>query len=289
MENSNSLKQVAQNILDSSYKIYSDVSLINSSLFRAASSLGVELPEIPQISLAETKENATKSPAIQKENQMEKLSPGKKISLFGVDKKLQQKQEDAEKQVVTHSILRETSKAESGKEEKINKIAHELTSKPNYKMGELEESKIMVAQPEKKAENKISIEEKEAKLDKMSSGMPTKVNIANKEEEKISPLEAVSPASEINPQSEMQKKIFETTNFGKMHGKVVEEEANEILNNPINKLLLLIKEKHSITTSQAAQSLNVRKDLIEQWAKILSQNSLIRVKYQLMGDIILEG
>ncbi|MCL4376275.1 hypothetical protein M1558_02175 [Candidatus Parvarchaeota archaeon] len=290
MDNSSSLKQVAQNILDTSYKIYSDVSLINSSLFRAASSLGVELPEIPQISLAETREKATVSPVIQKVNQEEKLSPGKRIPLFGIDKKLQQQQESTDKQNVIHPILKETAKAESAQEEKINKIAHELTSKPNYKPGEIEESKVIVAQPEKQAENKVSIEEKEAKLNKIQSAMPTKVNIINKEEKKnISPLEAISPASEMSSQSEMQKKIFETTNFGKTPGKAAEEPPDEILNNPLNKLLSLVKEKHSITTSQAAQSLNVSKDLIEKWAKILSQNSLIRVKYQLMGDMILEG
>lgn len=60
-------------------------------------------------------------------------------------------------------------------------------------------------------------------------------------------------------------------------------------NNPINQLLQLIKEKHSVTTSQAAQALNVSKELIDTWAKILSQSSLIRIKYQLMGDTILEG
>ncbi|MCL4397096.1 hypothetical protein M1494_02000 [Candidatus Parvarchaeota archaeon] len=290
MDNSNSLKQVAQNILDTSYKVYSDVSLINSSLFRAASSLGVELPEIPQISLAETREKANARPIIQKVNQEEKLSPGKRIPLFGVDKKLQQQQESTEKQRITHPILKESSKVENAQEDKVNKIAHELTSKPNYKPGEMEESKVMVAQSEKQSENKVSIEEKEAKLNRIQSAMPTKVNVSNKEEEKkISPMEAISHTSEMSPQSEMQKKIFETTNFGKSPEKVIEEESNEISNNPLNKLLSLVKEKHSITTSQAAQSLNVSKDLIEKWAKILSQNSLIRVKYQLMGDMILEG
>ncbi|MCL4398598.1 hypothetical protein M1137_02295 [Candidatus Parvarchaeota archaeon] len=290
MDNSSSLKQVAQNILDTSYKIYSDVSLINSSLFRAASSLGVELPEIPQISLAETREKLTGSTVNLKANTMEKLSAGKKIPLFGVDKKTEKEQISTEKQRTPQPILRETSKEANAYEEKINKIANELPPSPNYKPGNLEENRPMVAATEKPQETKVSMEEKEAKLDKLQAGMPTKVNVVNKPEEpQLSPFEAISHVNKATSQSELQKKIFETTNFGKSQGKVQEEEVNEIANNPLNKLLALIKERHSITTSQAAQSLNVSKDLIDRWAKILSQNSLIRIKYQLMGDTILEA
>ncbi len=290
MDNGSNLKQVAQNILDASYKVYSDVSFINSSLFRAASSLGVELPDVPQINLAETKEKASSSTVTHKVNQTENLSPGKRIPLFGIDKKLKQQQESTEKEVViAHPVLKETQKVETAREQKINKIAHELPSGPNYKPGELPEEKITVAQSGAKTETKVSMEEKEAKLNQIQSAMPSKINIVNKENENvIQPLEAVSPTGELSSQSELQKKIFETTNFGKNAGKGIED-SNEIMNNPLNKLLLLVKEKHSITTSQAAQSLNVSKDLIERWAKILSQNALIRVKYQLMGDMILEG
>ena len=290
MDNSNSLKQIAQNILDTSYKIYSNVSLINSSLFKAASSLGVGLPEIPQIKFAELRERSIVSSVNKKDNQAEKPSMEKRQSLFGIDKRIKQPQESTAEQNTAPLILKETTKAESIHKEKINKIAPELTSKPNYKPGEIEEGKIIVAQPEKQVENKVSIEEKEAKLNRIQSAMPTKVNITNKEDKKnILPIESISPASEMSSQSEMQKKIFETTNFGKTPGKSVGEQADEISNNPLNQLLSLVKEKHSITTSQAAQSLNVSKDLIERWAKILSQNSLIRLKYQIMGDMILEG
>ncbi|MGC8533117.1 MAG: hypothetical protein ACP5MV_00580 [Candidatus Parvarchaeum sp.] len=288
MESKDNLKQIAQNVLDASYKIYSDVSLINSSLFRAASTLGVELPDVPKIDLAETKEKVKSSTLTHKVNPTEDLSPGKKISLFGIDKKLKMQQESTEKEVVAQPVLKEAKNTAVSREQKINKIAHELPSGPNYKPGELSEEKITVAQPGTKTDTKVSIEEKEAKLNKIQSAMPSK-NIVSKENENvIQPLEAVSPAGELSSQSELQKKIFETTNFGKNASKNAED-YNEISNNPLNKLLMLIKEKHSITTSQAAQSLNVSKDLIEKWAKILSQNSLIRVKYQLMGDMILEG
>ena len=296
MDNESSLRQVAQNILDTSYKVYSDVSLINSSLFRAASSLGVELPEVPQISLAETREKANTGLVTNKVNQADKLSSGKRLSLFGIDKRVKQSKERTEKEAISQPVLKETQKLETlheGKtnphEGKTNKIAHELPSGPNYKPGNLTEEKILVAQPVSKTETKVSMEEKETKLNQIQLAMPSKVNTVNNDNNLIRPTEAISTASEMSSQSEMQRKIFETTNFGRIPGKGIEGQVDEILNNPLNKLLLLVKEKHSVTTSQAAQSLNVTKDLIERWARILSQNSLIRVKYQLMGDMILEG
>ena len=289
MDNGDNLKKVTQNILDTSYKVYSDVSLINSSLFRAASSLGVELPEIPQIKLAEIMEKLTASSVNKKGNQVEKSSMEKRLPLFGIDKKLKKSQENTEKVTVSQPALSETQKLKVAHEEKIDKIIHELPSGPNYKPGDLAEGNAgVIAQSGNKTETNVSMEERENKLNKIQSAMPSKV-IVKKDDDLIQPAEAISPASEMNSQSKMQKKIFETTNFGKISGKDEEGQIDEILNNPLNKLLSLVKEKHSITTSQAAQSLNVSKDLIEKWAKILSQNSLIRVKYQLMGDMILEG
>ena len=120
MDNESSLRQVAQNILDTSYKVYSDVSLINSSLFRAASSLGVELPEVPQISLAETREKANAGLVTNKVNQADKLSPGKRLSLFGIDKRVKQSKERTEKEAISQPVLKETQKLETLHEEKTN-------------------------------------------------------------------------------------------------------------------------------------------------------------------------
>ena len=60
MTSANNLKQITQNILDTSYKLYSDTSLISSSLFKAATALGAELPEVPQISFIVTQKEAQK-------------------------------------------------------------------------------------------------------------------------------------------------------------------------------------------------------------------------------------
>ena len=99
------IKQVAQNILDTSYKLYSDVSLMNSSLFRAASALGIELPEIPQISLAATNEKMAATALKQASSAMEKLSEGKKVPLFGISKKSRTQESEEEKQAIPQPVI----------------------------------------------------------------------------------------------------------------------------------------------------------------------------------------
>lgn len=295
MDNGNNLKHIAQNILDTSYKIYSDVSLINSSLFRAASSLGVELPEIPQISLAAGREPNTETALRQASSAMEKLSTGRKTPLFGISRKTVKEREKEEEEPTGMTAVKLSYK--SGKmvaeqhEQKVNKMVSEVPAGQAPIQANLEEeSRSMVASTSKPQETKVTLEEKEAKLNKLQTAMPSKVNVSNKEEtQQISPLESISPKDGLTPQSELQKKIFETTNFGKIAGVPKKEEPSEITNNPLNGLLILIKNKHSLTVTQAAQALNVNRELIEKWAKILSQNSLIRIRYQLMGDTILEA
>ena len=292
MDNGSSLKQVTQNILDASYKVYSDVSLINSSLFRAASSLGIDLQEVPQISLAKTSENTFESKTNKHTTADEKGSTGRKISLFHIEGK-SKNEGKIDKDITVQpqiNMVNEKLKLAESRERKINKNMTALPSVPNYKPDKLEEDKVVVTQPGNRTETKVSIEEKEAKLNKLQAGMPTKLNVVkDKDESQLSPIENISSDNNASSQSELQKTIFETINFGKSFTKGMGEDVNEIANNPLNKLFSLVKERHSITTSQAAQSLNVSKDLIERWAKILSQSSLIRIKYQLMGDMIIEG
>ena len=59
--------------------------------------------------------------------------------------------------------------------------------------------------------------------------------------------------------------------------------------NPVSALLSLVKTKGSITISDAAAQLNVNRTLVEKWAKILNQSSLLRIKYQMVGDTIMEA
>ncbi len=59
--------------------------------------------------------------------------------------------------------------------------------------------------------------------------------------------------------------------------------------NPVSSLLSLVKSRKSITISEAASELKVPREYIEKWAKILQQNMLIRMKYELVGDAKLEA
>ena len=287
---SNDLKRATQSILDTSYKLYSDVSLINSSLFRAASALGVELKEIPKISLAMTKEKVSSNP-IKTTNPQEKISEGKKIALFGFPKPKVNKEEVDNKDTFayksTQTATEEHIKDIENKGQKVNKIANELPSKVAFKPENISQSNsTIVATSQKKEETKESLEEKENKLNSLQ-GKATKLEVKETiEKPEVSPFEAVSLEKQFNPNSNSQKKVFEVQNAA---NKEENEEEALTESNPLNNLLKLVKEKHSITITQAAQTLNVNRDLIERWAKILTQSSLIRIKYQLMGDAILEA
>ena len=305
------LKQIAQNVLDTSYKLYSDISLINSSLFKAAYSLGVQLPEVPQISLSMTNEKTaqpvkqsgsilgrmhlgvtnekTAQPLKSFDSTREKSSKTRSMPLAGVSTDVNI--DELGTPSIHHPAmnLRKEEKAENlnDREQKINKVTSQLARAPASNTADSDTDNTNIgANKFRNEEKKVSLEEKENKLNALQGGR-IKVDIKqNGEVIEESPFEEVSFEKQLSPQSNLQKKIFETTNFGR---KNATEETSSISDNPLNRLLRLIKEKHSVTTTQAAQALNVSKDLIERWAKILNQSSLIRIKYQLVGDTILEG
>ncbi|MCL5009402.1 MAG: hypothetical protein M1433_00230 [Candidatus Parvarchaeota archaeon] len=68
-----------------------------------------------------------------------------------------------------------------------------------------------------------------------------------------------------------------------------EKETVMASNNPVSNLLNLVKTKHSITIGEAAATMNVNRTLVETWAKLLNSNALLKIKYQLVGDTILEA
>jgi hypothetical protein len=285
MTSANNLKQITQNILDTSYKLYSDTSLISSSLFKAATALGAELPEVPQISFIVTQKEVQKNAPKETGNAIETIPEVKKAPFFRLPKK------DHEKAPEKHLVgsqntvnLEQESKLRLAEqhEQKINKIAKELPKELSYKPVNLQsEERGLVAPTSKQSETKISLEEKEAKLNSLQRQGPVKVENKEKIETKF---EGTSLERQYSSQS---KPGLNTTNLGTTNGS--NEEINEIVNNPLNRLLSIVKERHSITSTQAAQSLNVSKELIEKWARILNQSSLVRIRYQLMGDMILEA
>ncbi|EFD93228.1 MAG: hypothetical protein BJBARM5_0022 [Candidatus Parvarchaeum acidophilus ARMAN-5] len=270
------------------------VSLISSSLFRAASTMGKELPEIPQISLAMANEERKKV-----ENKPKGLfqgikTPEKTASATNFDNMASKTQKvikmfsdttpsnlsnnsdifDEESKNNSKKIDSQSNKKKdmlktslSEREEALDKIAKGFVKGPtttenNDVFGE----KQLTASTLNQKNTKVSLDEKEAKLD------------------------SLHPNFSLKGQTSTENKISLENLKQQKADKSAEDEDQEIMtNNPINQLLQLIKEKHSVTTSQAAQALNVSKELIDTWAKILSQSSLIRIKYQLMGDTILEG
>lgn len=69
---------------------------------------------------------------------------------------------------------------------------------------------------------------------------------------------------------------------------VIEEmPKKEFLETEIDKLLLLVQKNGKISTDDAALGLNVKKQLIEDWAQILSDQNLIELSYPRLGKIIM--
>ena len=66
-------------------------------------------------------------------------------------------------------------------------------------------------------------------------------------------------------------------------------ELNVAQENPIDKMLSLVREHKSITLSETAGILNVSRDQAEAWAKILNGEGLINLSYKFMGDAVLEA
>ena len=59
--------------------------------------------------------------------------------------------------------------------------------------------------------------------------------------------------------------------------------------NPVSTLLNLVKSRKDITISEAASEMKVPREYVEKWAKILQQNMLMKIKYEIVGDAKLEA
>ncbi len=67
--------------------------------------------------------------------------------------------------------------------------------------------------------------------------------------------------------------------------KVKKKKSERIVT--IDDLLNLVKERKKIKLEEAAKELNLSESLIEEWAKILDEHGLIKIKYPLLGKPIL--
>jgi len=61
----------------------------------------------------------------------------------------------------------------------------------------------------------------------------------------------------------------------------------DLIETKIDELYNLISKNGKISTSEAAASLGVKKDEIENWAQILSEHNLIEIEYPAVGKTIM--
>ncbi len=146
-----------------------------------------------------------------------------------------------------------------------------------------------------------AMEQKQAEMEKKSM-QPAKTEAAQSQEpqkpyavvERKNPAEGVREkltaveATATAPSAPKNAEFVKIPEKPEVQG--LQSEAAQVLsNNPVSKLLGVVKTKRSVTISEAAKELGVNKDLIETWAKILNQNNLLKIRYQLVGDMILES
>jgi len=63
---------------------------------------------------------------------------------------------------------------------------------------------------------------------------------------------------------------------------------SEIVVTDVDKLLSIIKSHGEISSEETARMLNLKKETIEDWAKILAEKGLIEVEYPVVGSMILK-
>ena len=70
--------------------------------------------------------------------------------------------------------------------------------------------------------------------------------------------------------------------------KTVRENKEVYIITGIDKLLRAVQEKKKLMFSEAAQIFGVSEKLIEDWGNILERNKLIKMRYPLIGEPVLE-
>jgi hypothetical protein len=170
----------------------------------------------------------------------------------------------------------------------------------------------LVPPPLGSAKLSISVAEKEKEV--VRPAIPQqKLGVAEKQPAMlpVSPLKPVlvkeeQPAATISPQIslvhtanpepaltthalQVRHVYEEVETSGEVNPSLPTSELNVAQENPIDKMLSLVREHKSITLSEAAGILNVSRDQAEVWAKILNGEGLINLSYKFMGDALLEA
>ena len=268
------IKDAVQSVLNVSYNLYNDNSEIYSAISRLSSLIMSTVEPGEQIKekvigktaagpltsiLGGTPHPASKNPEAEE----------KQLRALEMSPTAQKKKTEEEPTKVMTSVLNEpVNKGGDLSEKELQKLAS-LPMLGKLKEEEKEESEAMsmVAQPAIAQEEKKNVEEE-----------------LNKEEEKLKKVEqtAISPPKPLTPAktAAAQENPTLLTNIN------LEEAESK---NPLVSMLKIIKARNSISLSDLSHELGYDKSLVERWAKVLSVSDLIRIKYPLVGEMILEA
>ncbi len=282
-----STKELANRILSDSYKIYSDVSKIDKAVVNSAATLGMSLQNVQML------EFDSKEIVFPRE---------KKGILFHEGAK----PEAAAKKGLFVGLF---GGGRTGRASAPLQISNRTVVTPSLAKQPI----IAIPEPERAAvgQTHIKLDASEAptpvkqvrpKLTPLGTVIPAKSKITVSEP--IKPEEVVTkmPASpvpmpkKLEPVAVKQQPInpamIAATTVHVKEGKGERETSIDGImptDNPISKLLELVKSRGNITITDAAKEMNAPRDLVEKWSRILAQSLLIKLKYQLVGDVILEA
>ncbi len=239
-------------ILDASYNIYVDVNGINAAMARASSIMGLQQKPAPT---------------------------------------LPSKTEEIVKQTEPSAPARPAVQSEPKKEETPAKRTQEYHPIGRERDIQIEMQPGAAGLKEKKAEGpKLSINAKPFKPQKLPEVEMQKVELPRV----VSPAKTETEEQKAARIAEMEKIVIAGPKIQTPVTSINMENVPQISivrsnENLVSSLLNLVKSKGSITISDAASQLHASRALVERWAKILSQSSLLRIKYQMIGDTVMEA
>ncbi len=295
-------------ILENSYDIYNELNKINSAMMRASGVLGAQMEEAPKIAdigpmLKPARvEEAAQAPKSVEKPISERHSRAAAIArAFGFSSKVLSAQRVEEKRVTATKKeavrappigLKSTAMPTpiaTPQPLVITKLPSTSPGKiPNLKPLEQPVSTVTaVARKEelKKPEMKIAPTPITTKpiqpvLDQATVVTTPTTTVKSRVAE--THIQVAKTVSDMGAYPVTKPEIFEEKGEA-------EKELVMASNNPVSNLLNMVKTKHSITIEEAAEALHVDRSLVETWAKLLNSNALLKIKYQLMGDTILEA
>ena len=249
-------------ILDASYDIYGDINGINTALFKAATTLGLKSVPIPTLAV-----QLQKQPPIEETMKIPLPTPAKSIP-----------------ENVPSSAA---SGKNAGGNEKVESIPISTAIEAPIEMQtqhvlEQKAQPKPLAPPPKPLGKTPAAEIDITRLAPKFSAIPQEKQTIARQEAEIKRLEQ----DKLSTETAMPLNL---TEIQPVQISQAEVSDGGVSDNPVSNLLKLVKSKGSITISDAARLLGVRRDLVEQWSRILNKNSLLRLKYQLVGDTVMEA